>query len=240
MNVGSTTNSAQLQQLLQSIFSTADTNGDGSLSSSEFQNIGQNVQAGGNSAPTGSLNTGDMLGALALSALLSQQQQSLSGQAAATSSIDARFAAADTNGDGSLSADELTAAMAKRAPNSAQATIADRSAKLLAAADTNGDGVLSKAEFAAIPHGHGGHHHGGGAGLAATTPAASGSGGTTYNAADTNKDGVVSAAELMASLSSVPASAGPDVSGDALTTLTKLLQQLGAPQTTGASVSASA
>ncbi|MGX9357211.1 EF-hand domain-containing protein [Roseobacteraceae bacterium S113] len=53
----------------------------------------------------------------------------------------ARFAAADTNGDGLLSADEMAAQASKRH--------ADRIGKMMERADANGDGMLSLEELEA-------------------------------------------------------------------------------------------
>ncbi|MGB0412067.1 MAG: EF-hand domain-containing protein [Pikeienuella sp.] len=61
----------------------------------------------------------------------------------------ARFAAADANGDGSLTADELSNAAAKRAER--------RIAGMLKRLDANGDGAIDAAEFAA-KRGEGKHH----------------------------------------------------------------------------------
>lgn len=58
----------------------------------------------------------------------------------------ARFAAADTDGDGNLSLEEMTAAREARD----QERHADRVAKRLERHDTNGDGVLSLEEATAV------------------------------------------------------------------------------------------
>ena len=251
MNVGSTSPATLLQQLQQSLFSNADANGDGNLSLSEFDSIGQNVQGGGNTTPSGSTDASSLLTASALTALLALQQQnqpSGTSPAAGAStpphgkpSLDQRFANADTDGDGEISAAELTTDMAKHAPSgdvTASSDAAGASAKVLAKLDTNGDGQISKSEFAAMKP-HGGHHHHGPppAPDATTTPSNSDTGSRTYAAADTNKDGTVSAAELAQSLSSSLASAGSDISSNALASLSKLLDQLSANSSSGPSSS---
>ena len=256
MNVGSTSTTTLLQQLQQSLFSNADANGDGNLSLSEFDSIGQNVQGTGNSTPSGTTDASSLLTASALTALLALQQQSQSngqssgvGQTSGASStpptggppsLDQRFANADTNGDGEISADELTADMAKHAPPGASTTssdAADASAKVLAKLDTNGDGQISKSEFAAMkPHG-GHHHHGAPQASDTTTASSSDSSSQTFDPADTNKDGTVSAAELAASLTSSLANAGKDITTDALASLSKLLDQLSANSSSSTSSS---
>ncbi|MDB5441120.1 MAG: Calcium-binding EF-hand-containing protein [Caulobacteraceae bacterium] len=242
MNVGSTSSATLLQQLQQSLFSNADANSDGNLSLSEFDSIGQNVQGGGNSPPSGTTDASSLLTASALTALLALQQQNQSSGTSQTAgasapangkpSLDERFANADTNGDGEISADELTAVMAKHAPPgaaTASSDATDASAKVLAKLDTDGDGQISKSEFAAMKP-HGGHHHHGPppASDTTTTASSSDSSSKTFDPADTNKDGTVSAAELAASLTSSLAHAGADVSSDDLASLSKLLDQLSA------------
>jgi Ca2+-binding EF-hand superfamily protein len=206
MNVGSTSTATLLQQLQQSLFSNADANGDGNLSLSEFDSIGQNVQGTGNSTPSGTTDASSLLTASALTALLALQQQSQSSGVSQTGA----------------------------AASSTDAT--DASAKVLAKLDTDGDGQISKSEFAAMnPHG-GHHHHGAPPASDTTTMApSSDSGSKTYDPADTNKDGTVSAAELAASLTSSLANAGSDISSDALASLSKLLDQLSANSSTSTS-----
>lgn len=55
----------------------------------------------------------------------------------------ARFAEMDTNGDGFISTDELTAQSVKRA--------GDRAAKMMERLDTDGDGLLSEEDLAQAP-----------------------------------------------------------------------------------------
>jgi Ca2+-binding EF-hand superfamily protein len=239
MNVGSTSSSTLLQQLQQSLFSNADADGDGSLSLSEFESVGQNVQGGGKTTPSGSTDASSLLTSSALNALIALQQHSQAHQTSPSSStshgrpsLDDRFAAADANGDGEISADELKADMAKHAPPGAAVAAAangrDPSAAVLTKLDTDGDGSISKSEFAAMKPHHGGHHHGPPSGVesADASTSSSGSGSTSFDPADTNKDGTVSADELVASLTSAAAKAGSDISTDAMASLTKLLEQL--------------
>jgi Ca2+-binding EF-hand superfamily protein len=238
MNVGSTSSSTLLQQLQQSLFSNADTDGDGSLSLSEFESVGQNVQGGGKTTPSGSTDASSLLTASSLTALIALQQKGENHGAPSTTSISdgppalgQRFAAADANGDGEISGDELKADMAKHAPaGAAAATTADGSdpsTALLAKLDKDGDGSISKSEFAAMKPHHGGHHHGAPSGVqSADSSSSRSSSSTSFDPADTNKDGTVSADELVASLTSAASKAGPDISSDAMASLTKLLQQL--------------
>jgi Ca2+-binding EF-hand superfamily protein len=231
MNVGSTSSSTLLQQLQQSLFSNADADGDGSLSLSEFESVGQNVQGGGKTTPSGSTDASSLLTSSALNALIALQQHSQAHQTSPSSStshgrpsLDDRFAAADANGDGEISADELKADMAVAAAANGR----DPSAAVLTKLDTDGDGSISKSEFAAMKPHHGGHHHGPPSGVesADASTSSSGSGSTSFDPADTNKDGTVSADELVASLTSAAAKAGSDISTDAMASLTKLLEQL--------------
>ncbi len=81
-----------------------------------------------------------------------------------------RFASADTDGNGVLSADELTAAASEQA--------AERVAKMLERLDTNEDGGLSQAEIQVVRRGGGEISE------------------RMFNRVDANDDGVVSAEEF--------------------------------------------
>lgn len=65
----------------------------------------------------------------------------------------ARFAAADTDGDGNLSADEMAAAQEARQSEMRAKRQADRIAQRIARHDTNGDGMLSLEEATAVAKG---------------------------------------------------------------------------------------
>jgi Ca2+-binding EF-hand superfamily protein len=228
--------------LQQSLFSNADTNDDGDLSLSEFESIGQNVQGSGNTPPSGSTNPSSLLTTAALTALLAQQQQSQqSGQTIGSTqggtSLQNVFAAADTNGDGSVSTDELNAYMTANAPQGATVTPTDGS-------DTS---ATQSATAATKPHHHHGGHHGPPPGVgsaestdptsttAANSNSSSGSSSQVFDPADTNKDGVVSADELASVLGSAIANAGSSISSDAMANMTKLLDQLSSNSSNGSS-----
>jgi Ca2+-binding EF-hand superfamily protein len=98
-----------------------------------------------------------------------------------TKNIDTRFAALDTNKDGSVSKSEIVAAQAK-ALQEAQAAQQQRMEAEFNKLDTNHDKSLSLAEFKA----------------AAPTPTAAETPDQMMAALDTNKDGKISATEYRA------------------------------------------
>jgi hypothetical protein len=98
-----------------------------------------------------------------------------------TKNIDSRFAELDTNHDGNLTKDEVTAAQAK-ALQQAQAAEQQRIEAEFKKLDTNNDGSLSLAEFKAVAPSL----------KAAQTPE------QMVAELDSNKDGKVSAAEYRA------------------------------------------
>lgn len=216
--------SSALQQQLQAMFAKADLNADGQLSSDEFQSIGQNLPQPGSSGSARPLRGGEGGGqnfaAATLGSLLSLQE----GRA------EKIFSGADSNGDGSLTADEIATDMAAHAPpvrrsGTDPATLA---ADLVKTADTDGDGALSLDEFkAAAPP------HGAGEGKTADTTA------TTKDRLDTNGDGKVSMAELLASLQTTQ-SAQSGFSSDASTLLARLVSQLTADTTASTASSSTA
>ncbi len=195
----SSTNWAQLRQLQQAeAFKTADADGDGQLSQSELSSIGQNVQGGGQpKGPPPMRGGGGPGGNFAgdtLSALLSSQ--SVDDVAKSVMS------AGDADGDGLMSASELTSALSANAPSDAPADASDKmAADILSALDTDGDGGLSTDEIStAITNA---------ASDRASTQAmrgppprggASGSSSSSglFESLDANQDGVVSAEELAA------------------------------------------
>jgi Ca2+-binding EF-hand superfamily protein len=204
-SAGSSTSLAQLRQLQQAAFKTADADGDGQLSLTEFQSIGQNVQGsdGQKSPPPmrGAGGPGGHFKGDTLSSLL--KTQSVDDLTKSVMSV------GDTDGDGKMSASELSSALAANAPEGAPADASSKMASdIMSALDTDGDGSLSSSEIssaittaaadqssAQAMRGHHGHHGGpppaGGAG------GASGSSGV-FESLDTNKDGTVSAEELAA------------------------------------------
>jgi Ca2+-binding EF-hand superfamily protein len=193
----------QLRQLQQaSVFKTADADGDGQLSQTEFQSIGQNVQGSGQSKGPppmrGGGGPGGNFAGDTLSALLSTQ--SVDDVASSVMS------AGDTDGDGLLSAGEISTALAANAPSDAPADASGKMASdIVSALDSDGDGSLSTDEIAsaisnaasnassaqAMDGPPPGPTPGGGAG------GAGGSSGVCESL-DTNQDGVVSAEELAA------------------------------------------
>ncbi len=209
-SAGSSTSLAQLRQLQQSTFKTADTDGDGQLSLTEFQSIGQNVQgADGQKGPPpmrGGRGPGGHFGGDTLSSLLSTQSVD-----DLTSSL---MKAGDTDGDGKMSASELSSALAANAPEGAKGQgIEDKMASdIMSALDTDGDGSLSSSEISSAittaaanqssaQATRGAHGHHGGPPPAGGAGGASGSSGV-FESLDTNQDGTVSAEELAAAGSS--------------------------------------
>lgn len=224
-SAGSSTSLAQLRQLQQAAFKTADADGDGQLSLTEFQSIGQNVQgAEGQQGPPpmrGSGGPGQHFKGDTLSSLLSTQSVD-----DLTSSL---LKAGDADGDGEMSASELSSALAANAPEGAKGRgIEDKMASdIMSALDTDGDGGLSSSEISSAittaaanqsstqaTRGAQGHHHGpppsGGA------EGASASSGV-FESLDTNQDGTVSAEELAAANSSDSAS-GTSAASDLIKT----------------------
>ena len=220
MSLSSVGGASALQQLQAALFKSADVNNDGQLSSDEFSALGQDLQgAGKNASVSITLNTASPaqnFSSDTLSSLLSLQQQSQDDHA------EKLFASADADGDGKVTADELTKALEAHAPKDASGadasgapSAADIAAKMIKDGDTNGDGSLSLDEMKAMkpPGGH--HHHHGGPppadGVAAGS-ATSGSSGASYDPADANKDGTVSADELIAALQSASSGSGAQAS----------------------------
>lgn len=205
-SAGSSTSLAQLRQLQQAAFKTADADGDGQLSLTEFQSIGQNVQgAEGQQGPPpmrGGGGPGQHFKGETLSSLLSTQSVD-----DLTSSL---MQAGDADGDGKMSASELSSALAANAPDDAKGLgIEDKMASdIMSALDTDGDGSLSSSEIssaittaaadessAQAMRGARGHHHG-----PPPSDGASGASGSSgvFESLDTNQDGTVSAEELAA------------------------------------------
>lgn len=202
----SSTNLAQLRQLQQAAtFKSADADSDGQLSQSEFSSIGQNVQGSGeHRGPPPMRGGGGPGGNFAgdtLSALLSTQSvEDVAGSV---------MSAGDSDGDGLMSASELSSALSANAPSDAPADASDKmAADIMSALDSDGDGSLSTGEIStAISNAASGSASaqamrgpppgpppGGGGG-------ASGSSGA-FESLDANQDGVVSAEELAAANSS--------------------------------------
>jgi Ca2+-binding EF-hand superfamily protein len=206
----SSTNLAQLRQIQQAaVFKTADADGDGQLSQSEFSSIGQNVQGSGQQKGPppmrGGGGPGGNFAGDTLSALLSTQS--------VDDVANSVMSAGDTDGDGLMSTSELTSALSANAPSDAPADASSKMASdIMSALDTDGDGSLSTDEISTAisnaasdsastqamrgpppgPPPSGGE--GGGAGGASGSSGSSG----VFESLDTNQDGVVSAEELAA------------------------------------------
>jgi Ca2+-binding EF-hand superfamily protein len=202
-----------MRQLQQAAFKSADTDGDGQLSLSEFQSIGQNVQGSdpqsGPPPMRGGRGPGGHFSGDTLSSLLSTQSVD-----DLTSSV---MKAGDADGDGKMSASELSSALAANAPDAAKGTGAsDKMASdIMSALDTDGDGSLSSSEISSAittaaadessahaMRGAHGHHHGPPPADGAEGASGSGGSGGVFESLDTNKDGTVSAEELAAANSS--------------------------------------
>ena len=119
------------------------------------------------------------------------------------------FGKVDSDGDGSVSQDELQSLLEKMSGGTASKT-GTSSDELFAKLDTDGDGQLSQAEFDA---GRASDQASGAAGGGMPPPPPGGPGGpggaggaqsssTTYDPLDTNEDGTVSLAERLAGSSS--------------------------------------
>ena len=255
MTVSSLGPSSLLQQLLQARAAASHAAASDQDASSLFESSGQNLPTGGSNGPPPSMSgwssAGQGFSTDTLASLLQTQQ---TGQSRQADRATAMFEAADTDGDGSVTADELATAMAAHAPSDLPAgapSPTDKAAQLLAKGDTDGDGQLSMAEFKALKP-HGGHHHGGAPPAEAANDAgqasSSSSSSSTTDPDDLNGDGVVTADELAQTMNSAFKALGSDVSADASSLMQKLLSQLaaatsgstGASASTGASVSVAA
>ena len=203
-SAGSSSTLASLRQLQQTTFKAADADGDGQLSLSEFQSIGQNVQGAsehrGPPPMRGGGGPGGHFSGDTLSALLSTQ--SVDDVAKSV------MQAGDADGDGKLTTSEISTALSAKASDKTDGQD-DMASKIMAALDTDGDGNLSTSEIStaistAASHmsearaAHGRHHHGA---PPADAQTASGSSGV-FESLDKNQDGVVSAEELAAANSS--------------------------------------
>ena len=220
--------SSGLLQAQQAMFAKLDLNTDGALSADEFSALGQNMPSQGGARQLAGGGGSQSFSAETLGALLGVQQMSHADRAAEI------FSGADADGDGSLTAEELSADMAAHAPPGVDGTdSASRAADLISAGDTDGDGMLSAEEFTALKPPEGGPPPGGPPPTSSTS--STGSTGeseeeTTYDAADTNKDGAVSMSELLASLQS-SSDAASGFSSEVSDLMAKLLDQLKAATT---------
>lgn len=198
----SSTNLTQLRQIQQAAaFKTADADGDGQLSQSEFSSIGQNVQgAGEHKGPPPMRGGGGAAGNFAgdtLSALLSTQSvDDVAGSV---------MSAGDTDGDGLMSASELSSALSASAPSNAPADASGKMASdIMSALDSDGDGSLSTEEIstaisnAASDQSSTKAMRGPPPGPPPSGPSGPSGSSGVFESLDANQDGVVSAEELAA------------------------------------------
>jgi Ca2+-binding EF-hand superfamily protein len=149
------------------VFSKIDANGDGSISKDELSAFQSNMQAQFKDSVMGSQT--DSTSLLSLLEAISQTAtpNGTSGTAAGSASqsaggsTDALFSKIDTNGDGSISKDELAKAQAtmphhhhhhhaKSSDATSQANVTSPFDQLFSKIDTNGDGSISKDELSAF------------------------------------------------------------------------------------------
>lgn len=225
-SAASSTNWAQLRQLRQAeMFKTADADGDGQLSQAEFQSIGQNVQGSGGEhrgppPMRGGGGPGGQFGGDTLSSLLSTQSTD-----DVASSV---MSAGDADGDGLLTASEISTALAANAPDEVKGQgLEDKMASdIVSALDSDGDGSLSTEEISsaissasANQSTHAMRGPPPGPPPSEGTEASSGSSSTSsasgvFESLDTNEDGIVSAEELAAA-GSAESSGGTDATSAA-------------------------
>jgi Ca2+-binding EF-hand superfamily protein len=146
--MGSVTSADFLQQM----FNKIDTNGDGALGTDEISQMVANGPQGGPSvADIFSESDTDGDGTIsqaefeAVQASKQQEQESMAGMEAATSSDfqQQMFSKIDTDGDGALSMDEISSMVANGPQGGPSAD------EIFDTADTNKDGYVSQAEFEA-------------------------------------------------------------------------------------------
>jgi Ca2+-binding EF-hand superfamily protein len=159
----------------EKMFSAMDSDGDGSVTQSEFTAFQSKMSASN------------------ASTLLAAQE----GQRPDRPSAEDMLAETDTNGDGSISKDELAAVLEKHAKDGQNG--GPSVDEMFSSMDSDGDGSVSESELTAFaekaPSGPppGGAPPPGGTGGTSST-----SSSQTYDALDTNKDGVVSLSERLA------------------------------------------
>lgn len=194
----SSTSLAQLRQLQQAAaFKSADADGDGQLSQAEFQSIGQKMQgAGHDRGPPPMRGRGgpsESFGGDMLSTLLSTQ--SVSDVAGSVVS------AGDSDGDGLLSASEISSALSANAPSDAPTDASAKMAEdIVSALDADGDGSLSTDEISSAISNAASNRSSAHAMRGPPPGEAGGASGSSgvFESLDTNQDGVVSADEMAA------------------------------------------
>jgi Ca2+-binding EF-hand superfamily protein len=218
-NIGVSSHSARLDQLREAMFKTADADGDGQLSLSEFQSVGQNVQGQGERRGPPPMRAGDppggRFGSDTLSALLSTQSvDEVAGSV---------MEAGDADGDGLLSAEEISTALSAKASDET-ANRSALAAKIVAALDGDGDGSISTSELstaisdAATRASEWRQAQGPQDRPPGPPPSADGAGASgVFETLDVNRDGVVSAEEMAGAEGSAGAEA-TSAAGDLIKT----------------------
>lgn len=238
---------SNVAQMRQKLFAKADTNGDSSLSKDELLASLKSMSGDGNadkdasalvdklfsdmdSDSSGSISQSEFssfkpkFAANTASTLLSAQQQSQQRPTA-----DQMLAETDSNGDGTITKDELSALISSRSQDGQGGPSVD---EMFSTMDENGDGSVSKEELSSFaskapsgpppgppPGGAQGPQGAGGASASSQTSSSS-----STDPLDTNKDGVVSLAERMAAATQSGASS---TTGNlASSTLSALLQSV--------------
>lgn len=182
-----------MQQLLQSMRSST-TTASGATSSTSGAAVGQNFPSvGGKGPPPPAMNiqgsSGEGFNDETLSSLISLQENEHGGGARGGKGV---FEALDTDADGALSTDELTAALTNALGGSADVSTAVST--LVSDGDSDGDGQLSGEEFHALARASGPPP----GGETRSASGVAGGAGKVFDALDTNQDGTISAAELAA------------------------------------------
>jgi Ca2+-binding EF-hand superfamily protein len=180
LSTSTTYGSDQAQRLLSMLFQAP-----GAAPGQEVPGSGGDAEAAAPAAPAADQVK---LATDTLSGLLAAQQ---SPPAAASDLAQQMIAALDADGDGSLSAEEITKAL-----GSDSSLSTDQVTQAVNQLDTNGDGKLSADELTSgiqTARAHGGHrHHHGHAGAASSSDLAS----QLISGADADGDGALSASEL--------------------------------------------
>jgi Ca2+-binding EF-hand superfamily protein len=187
---------ASLSEMREKMFNQIDTSGDGSIDKSEFAALAQKNSSSLVDELFSNMDTDqDSLVSMiefdsTLAKLEQQMKKGDSGMQAMSGMPpppDKVFDAADTNGDGTVSQDELTA------------LLGEKGADVFSQVDTDGDGQISRAEDEAFRAKMDDQMSKGGSGMSAMSgmpPPPD----KVFDAADTNGDGTVSKEELTALL----------------------------------------
>jgi Ca2+-binding EF-hand superfamily protein len=181
----SAASSSMALQALRDLFQTSTTDKTGqTLPGSTSETGGKSPPAGPPPGPPPASMNGGGFSSDTLSALLGSQESSSSSSSSFASKV---IDAADTNGDGTVSLEELAASL-----GADSSTLSDAFAKV----DSDGDGQISSTELDAglktkgPPHGHG---HGG-------PPSASEVASSLLSSADTDDTGSLSLSEIASAL----------------------------------------